>query len=51
VEEKINILIYEKDVKLNNILKEQISKLGVYEAYAATNQKELLELLDLLDFL
>lgn len=50
MEQKINILIYEKDVKLNNILKEQISKLGVYEAYAATNEKKLLKLLEQLKF-
>ena len=50
MEEKINILIYEKDVKLNNILKEEISKLSVYEAYATTNQKKLLELLEQLKF-
>jgi len=50
VEKKINILLYEKDTKLNLILKEQISKSGVYEAYATTKQKKLSELLEQLKF-
>ena len=50
MEKKINILLYEKDTKLNLILKEQISKSGVYEAYATTKQKKLSELLEQLKF-
>ena len=48
MEEKINILIYEKEIKLNQILKEQITKLNTYEVYEITNEKKLLELLELI---
>jgi len=48
MEEEINILIYEKEIKLNQILKEQITKLNTYEVYEITNEKKLLELLELI---
>ena len=43
MEEKINILIYEKEIKLNKILKEQICKLNTYEVYEIIDEKKLLE--------
>jgi len=46
VEEKFILLIYEKELKLNQILKEQISKLNIYEVYGVTDEKNLLELLE-----
>jgi len=50
MEKKINLLIYEKEIKLNLILKEQISKSGIYQVYAATKEKETLELLKKIEF-
>jgi DNA-binding response OmpR family regulator len=50
MEKKINLLIYEKETKLNLILKEQISKSGVYEVYAENKEKKLLELLKKIKF-
>ena len=46
MEEKINLLIYEKEIKLNQILKEQIYKLKIDKIYEITNEKKLLETLD-----
>jgi len=46
VEEKINLLIYEKEIKLNQILKEQIYKLKIDKIYEITNEKKLLETLE-----
>jgi len=48
VEEKINLLIYEKEIKLNQILKEQICKLSTYEVYDIVDEKKLLELCELI---
>jgi len=46
VEEKFILLIYEKELKLNQILQEQISNLNIYEVYGVTDEKNLLELLE-----
>jgi len=46
VEEKFILLIYEKELKLNQILQEQISNLNIYEVYGVTDEKHLLELLE-----
>jgi DNA-binding response OmpR family regulator len=46
VKEKNTILIYEKDLKLNQILKEQISKLNTGEVYNITDEKKLQNLLE-----
>ena len=46
MEEKINLLIYEKEIKLNQILKEQIYKLKIDKIYEITNEKKLLETLE-----
>jgi DNA-binding response OmpR family regulator len=46
VKEKNTILIYEKDLKLNQILKEQISKLNTGELYNITDEKKLQNLLE-----
>ena len=46
MEEKFILLIYEKELKLNQILKEQISKLNIYEIYEVTDEENLLELLE-----
>jgi len=48
MEEKINIVIYEKDVKLNQILKEQVCKLNNYEVYEIVDEKKLLDILELI---
>lgn len=48
MEEKISILIYEKEIKFNQILKEQICKLNTYEVYEIIDEKKLLELLELI---
>jgi len=48
MEEKINIVIYEKDIKLNQILKEQVCKLCTYEIYEIVNEKKLLDILELI---
>jgi len=50
MEKKINLLIYEKEIKLNLILKEQISKSGFFEAYAENKEKKVLELLKKIKF-
>jgi DNA-binding response OmpR family regulator len=46
VEEIYTIIIYEKEIKLNRILEEQISKSDIYEVYSTSNPKKLLELLE-----
>ena len=46
MEEKFILLIYEKELKLNQILQEQISRLNIYEVYGVTDEKNLLELLE-----
>lgn len=46
MKEKNTILIYEKDLKLNQILKEQISKLNTGEIYNITDEKKLQNLLE-----
>jgi len=48
MEEKINIVIYEKDIKLNQILKEQVCKLNTYQVYDILNEKKLLNILELI---
>ena len=50
VKEKNTIIIYEKEIKLNRILEEQISKSDIYEVYSTTNPKKLLELLEKIKF-
>ena len=50
MEKKINLLIYEKEIKLNLILKEQISKSGLFEVYAENKEKQVLELLKKIKF-
>jgi DNA-binding response OmpR family regulator len=46
VKEKNTIFIYEKDLKLNQILKEQITKLNTGEIYNITDEKKLQNLLE-----
>ena len=46
MKEKNTILIYEKDLKLNQILKEQISKLNTGKIYDITDEKKLQNLLE-----
>jgi DNA-binding response OmpR family regulator len=46
VKEKNTIFIYEKDLKLNQILKEQISKLNTGKLYNITDEKKLQNLLE-----
>ena len=46
MKEKNTILIYEKDLKLNQILKEQISKLNTGDIHNITNEKKLQNLLE-----
>lgn len=46
VKKKNYIIIYEKDIKLNLILSEQISKADNYEVYSVTSTIKLLELLE-----
>jgi len=48
VEEKLVILIYEKDIKLNKILKEQVSIKDIYHIYEVTDEKNLIELIETL---
>ena len=47
VEEKNNILIYEKEIKLNQILKEQISRSKNLNIYSISEEKKLLEIFQL----
>ena len=46
MEENFIIIIYEKEVKLNQILKEQVSKLKSYQIYKVTDEKKLIELFE-----
>ena len=46
MKENNNILIYEKDLKLNQILKEEISKLNTVKIYDITDEKKLQKLLE-----
>ena len=39
VKENFVIIIYEKEIKLNQILKEQVSKLKSYHIYKVTDEK------------
>jgi len=48
VEEKLVTLIYEKEIKLNQILKEQLSIQNVYQVHEATDEKNLIELIETL---
>ena len=50
MEKKNTIIIYEKEIKLNLILKEQISKPDIYEVYSTTEVTKLLELLEKIKF-
>ena len=46
MEEKSVIVIYEKEIKLNQILKEQLSIKGIYQIHEATDEKDLIELIE-----
>ena len=46
--EKLVILIYEKEIKLNQILKEQLSVLDIYQIHEATDEKNVIELIETL---
>jgi len=46
VEEKSIIVIYEKEIKLNQILKEQISINEIYQIHEAKDEKDLVELIE-----
>lgn len=48
VEEKSVILIYEKDTKLNHILNEQLNLLDIYHIYTATDEENLIKLIETL---
>ena len=48
MEEKLVILIYEKEIKLNQILKEQLSLLDIYQIHEATDEKNVIELIETL---
>ena len=48
MEEKLIILIYEKNIKLNQILKEQLSILDLYNIYTATDEETLINLIETL---
>ena len=48
MEKKIIILIYEKETKLNQILKEQISIQDIHQIYVAADEKTLIELIETL---
>ena len=50
VEEKNTIIIYEKEIKLNLILEEQVSKSYIYNVYSTTDPIKLLELLEKIKF-
>ena len=45
MEEKSVIVIYEKEIKLNQILKEQLSIKDIYQIHEATDEKDLIELI------
>ena len=46
MEEKSVIVIYEKEIKLNQILKEQLSVLDIYQIHEATDEKNVIELIE-----
>lgn len=46
MEKKSVIVIYEKEIKLNQILKEQLSMIDIYQIHEATNEKDLIELIE-----
>ena len=46
MEEKFVILVYEKEIKLNQILKEQLSIKDIYQIHGATDEKDLIELIE-----
>ena len=46
MEEKSVIVIYEKEIKLNQILKEQLSIKDIYQIHEATDEKDLIELIE-----
>ena len=48
MEEKLVTLIYEKEIKLNQILKEQLSIQDIYQIHEATDEKNLIELIETL---
>ena len=48
MEEKSIIVIYEKEIKLNQILKEQISIRDIHQIYVAADEKTLIELIETL---
>jgi len=48
VEEKLVILLYEKEIKLNQILKEQLSIQDIYQIHEATDEKNLIQLIEIL---
>ena len=48
MEEKSVIVIYEKEIKLNKILKEQLSIKDIYQIYEATDENNLIELIETL---
>ena len=48
VEEKLVILIYEKNIKLNQILKEQLSILDIYQVHEAKDEKNLIDFFEIL---
>ena len=45
MEEKSVIVIYEKEIKLKQILKEQLSIKDIYQIHEATDEKDLIELI------
>ncbi|MDC6453471.1 helix-turn-helix domain-containing protein [Alphaproteobacteria bacterium] len=48
MEEKLVILLYEKEIKLNQILKEQLSIQDIYQIHEATDEKNLIQLIEIL---
>ena len=46
MEEKSVIVIYEKEIKLNQILKEQLSINEIYQIHEAKDEKDLIELIE-----
>ena len=48
MEEKSVIVIYEKEIKLNQILKEQLSIRDIYQIHEATDENNLIELIETL---
>ena len=48
MEEKSVIVIYEKEIKLNQILKEQLSIKDIYQIHEAKDEKDLIKLIETL---